>query len=84
MLGDKLRYRSTTFRIAHGRNHSSRFVEQQDPLRSGANGLPIHLNLINRRIDLSTELGDHLSVDTHTSLFDELLHLSTGTNTTFS
>jgi hypothetical protein len=84
MLGDELRYRSTTFRIAQGRNHSSRLVEQKDPLRSWANGLAIHLDLINRRVDLATQFSDNLSVDTHPSLFDELLHLSTGTNTTFS
>jgi hypothetical protein len=71
MLGDELRYRSTTFRIAQGRNHSSWLVEQKDPLRRGANGFAIHLDLIHRRVDLATELGDDLSVDTHTSLFDE-------------
>jgi hypothetical protein len=84
MLRDELRYRSTTLRIAQGRNHSSWLVEQQNTLRSGANGFAIHLDLIHRRVDLATQFSDNLSVDTHTSLFDELLHLSTGTNTTFS
>jgi hypothetical protein len=47
MLGNELRYRSTTFRIAQGRDHSSWLVEQKDPLWSGTNGLAIHLDLIN-------------------------------------
>jgi hypothetical protein len=84
VLGDELRYRSTTFRIAQGGNYTSRFVEQEDSLRSRANGAAIHLNLINRWIDLSTKLSHDLSVDTNPSLFDELFHLSTGTDTTFS
>jgi hypothetical protein len=84
VLCDELRYRSTTLRITECGNDTAGLVKQEHPLRSHTNGSPIYLNLVNRWIDLPTEFGNDLSIYTDASLFDELLHLSTGANTTFS
>jgi hypothetical protein len=46
------------------------------------NWTPINLNSVNLRVDLSTEFSNHLPVNSHPSLGNKLLHLSTRADTT--
>ena len=83
MLGEELSHRWATFRVAQRRNDTAWFIENHYSLWSRSNRPSIDLDLVDLWVYLATKLSNNLPVNTHPPLFDELLHLSARTNTTF-
>jgi hypothetical protein len=82
VLGEEIRHRAPTFRIAQGRDHPAWFIQKNNPLGRRVNWSAINLDLINRWVDLSSEFGAYLAINLHSSFDDELLHFSARSNTT--